>query len=284
MVWRRTRWFPGPRLVLGWAGAHRTTVQREVDRNGGREFYTAADAQGRALGCRSRPRVGCLAAGSELAGAVTAELRLGFSPAGVAVRLRNAGTGRVCAETIYRAVYGGVLDVKAVQCLRSRRPRRRPRRDATAPAKANMLGEITLVHQRCQGAAEHSEPGHWEGDLIIGTRNASAAITLVERQTRTTAILALPNGYESDLVTGALLEFFKDVPAELCRSLTWDQGREMATWRILDLWSGLPVYFCDPHSPWQRPTNENTNRLIRYWHPKGTELDKNSQADYDRTC
>ena len=270
--------------LTGRVGAHRSTVQREFARNGGRILYRAAAAQARAASCRSRPRVGRLGAGSGLALAVTAELRAGFSPAGVAVRLRAAGAGVLCAETIYRAIYGGLLELNAVQCLRSRRPRRRPRRDVATPAKANILGQITLVHQRCEAAADRSEAGHWEGDLIIGARNASAAITLVERKIRLTAVLALPDGYQSDLVTAALVDFFRTMPATLCRSLTWDQGREMASWRILGLWSGLPVYFCDPHSPWQRPTNENTNRLIRYWHPKGTELDKNSQADYDKTC
>ena len=232
--------------LAGRVGVHRSSVQREVDRNGGRDVYTVAAAEARAGRCRARPRVGILAAGSELAVAVTAELRAGFSPAGAAVRLRNGGVGRVSAERIYRAVYGGELEVSAVQCLRSRRGRRRPRRSVATPAKANVLGQITLVHQRCQGAADRSEAGHWEGDLIIGARNASAAITLVERRTRTAKILALPDGYRSDLVTGALLEFFKEVPAEMCRSVTWDQGREMATWRILDLWSGLASLLLRP--------------------------------------
>ena len=126
--------------------------------------------------------------------------------------------------------------------------------------------------------------GHWEGELIIGARNQSAALTLVERSAGLQLAYQLPNDYQADRVIEVLVRWLQDTPAEMCQSLTWDRGTEMAHWEVLANGWGLPVFFCDPHAPWQRPKNENSNRQLRFWFPKGTDLRDYSQADYDHAC
>ena len=190
----------------------------------------------------------------------------------------------MCAETIYRAVYAGrsgPLSIDACRRLVSKRRARRPRQPKTV-AKRNVLGPIRPLSTRPVAAALR-RPGHWEGDLIIGSKNRSAIVTLACRASRFTLLADLPEGHSAPEVTAALVEAFDRVPPHMRSTLTWDQGREMAAWADTEaLIEGLTIYFCDPHSPWQRPTNENTNGILRRWLPKGTDLNLHSRADLDR--
>jgi IS30 family transposase len=251
------------------AGAHRTTVAREVGRNGGRENYRAADAQRRAEAERCRPRPSRLVADAELRARVTAELALYRSPAAIAADLAAEGAARVCHESIFRSVYAGELDVKARDCLRRRRARRRGRQ-ARHASKRPGLPNIAM---RPAAVGERAEGGHWEGDLIIGAHNRSAVLSMIERVSRYALLVDLPEGYGAEALAAALVEAFELVPAGLRRSLTLDQGSEWAAWPSVAATYGLDVWFCDPHSPWQRGAIENLNGHVRFWLPRGRRLD-----------
>lgn len=197
-------------------------------------------------------------------------LKRGWSPHSVSADLAAEGT-RVCAETIYRAAYSGcALGAKAWKLPRRRRCRRRRARSGE---RASPLGTIRPLSDWPSGAADRSEPGHWEGDLIVGAANRTAAATLVERVSRHTLVVPLPHGYKAPHVAQAVTDALARQPARLVRTLTWDQGREMARWADVEAALGSEVFFCDPHSPWQRPSNEQANGLLRRWLPKGTPLD-----------
>lgn len=264
--------------MMSWAelgrrvGRHPATIAREVARHGGRDRYRAALADARATRSRRRTRPGRLGPGSELRERVTNELRAGFSPAGIAARLRHDAGPTVCTETIYTAIYRGRLDIKARECLRSRRPRRKHRQSRETPAKSHVLGDFATITERPITVNERIEPGHWEGDLIIGARNRSAAITLAERVTKFTKIIDLPNGYSAHDTLAGLVEACEQIPANLRLSITWDRGSEMANWADLATTYNLNIWFCDPHAPWQRGLNEHTNRQIRWWLPRGIDL------------
>jgi len=262
-------------------GRHPTTIGRELARNGGRDCYRAATADARAERARTRPRAGLLVTDLALRETVTADLTVGFSPAAVAARLRHAGGARVCTETIYQAVYGHQLDVRPRECLRSRRPRRRRRNRHTDIPKTHVLGEFVSIHARPPTVDARVQPGHWEGDLIIGRANQSALVTLIERVTRYTFLADLPCGYHATECLAALCETFDQIPTHLRHSLTWDRGSEMASWPLLTDAFDLPVYFADPHSPWQRGLNEHNNRQIRWWLPRGIDLGAVSRARLD---
>jgi len=261
--------------AAGWAaiarrvGRHRTTVAREVARGGGRERYGAATAQRRAERERRRPRRRRLEAPGPLRDRVTAELRLGRSPEAIWADLRAEGAeGCPCVESIYQAIYSGALDVKPSECLRSRRRRRRcaQRRNPTsAPCGANIAARPAAVNQR-------AEAGHWEVDQIIGAHNRSSMIWLTERPSRYRIPITMPDGYDAEAVLTGLIEGLDAVPAHLRRSLTFDCGSEWAHWPTLAAHYGLDVWFCDPHSPWQRGQIENLNRQARWWFPRGTDL------------
>jgi IS30 family transposase len=273
-------------VIASLLGRDPSTVTRELRRNGGRHSYRAISAQRRAVKCRRRPKIPKLVANPALARVVNKDLRAGFSPAAVSARLRRGGGATVCAETLYQALYSRTfrgLTMLAHHCLRSRRRRRRPRGYRTRlTQRPHALGSIKTIHQRPPSAIERVELGHWEGDLITGPANQSAVITLVERVTRFTILGYLPTNHHADVVRAVLTHIFADVPPELRRTLTWDRGNEMAAWPRLETDSGLAVYFCDPHSPWQRPTNEHTNRQLRYWLPKGQDLRHYSEHDLRR--
>jgi IS30 family transposase len=256
-------------------GRHRTTIAREVDRNGGRQGYRAAAAEQRATHCRRRPKMPKLLRDRRLGRVVTSELRAGYSPAGIAARLRNAGGATVSHETIYRAVYSHTfvgIGLRGQDCLRMRRRRRhhhgtpRPQRNGRNWATAK------LIDARPIGATDRSEPGHWEGDLIIGAGQRSAVITLVERVSRLTLLADLPDRRRTKEVRAALVAAFDGIPPVMRASLTWDQGVEMAQWPTLESALEMSIYLCHPHSPWERPSNEHTNRQPRYWLPKGSDL------------
>jgi IS30 family transposase len=251
-------------------GRDASTISREVGRNGGRERYRAVGAQQRADEEGKRPRPSLLIADPVLACLVRADLDEGFSPAGCAARLRRSGAGAICHETIYRSVFDGSLGVKPTECLRTRRPRRRRRRSKATTT--HVLGTFTKIADRPATVEGRVEAGHWEGDLIIGAKNASAVVTLVERTSRFTLLGDMPCGYRPDDTLACLSELFDSVPQNLRRSLTWDRGSETAGWPQLESFFAMPVYFADAHSPWQRGSNENQNRQVRFWLPKGSPL------------
>ena len=225
-----------------------------------------------------------LAADSRLRDRVVELVTKGYSPvATAALCARQPDDGMVCAETIYQAIYDGTLGLNASDCLRSRRARRKRRRTTTASRMSPLGPNLVPISDQPAEAGEGA-PGHWEGDLIIGARNQSAALTLVERSSGFQIVYALPNGYHADLVIATLVHWVQTTPAEMCAALTWDRGSETAHWEVLTNGWGLPVFFCDAHSPWQRPKNENSNRQLRFWFPKGTDLRTFSQADYDQAC
>jgi transposase, IS30 family len=247
---------------------HPATIRREVTRNGGRHGYRPVAAEARAQRCRRRPRSCRLAEPGVLRDRVTRELRAGRSPVAIALDLAVEGGDTVCVETIYRAVYDRVLDVKARDCLRWRRPRRRSRQQR-CPSSRPVLPSITA---RPTAVNERSEAGHWEIDTIIGARNRSGMIWLCERVTRYTIPVTLPAGYAASEVLAGLVEAFDTIPAHLLRSVTFDQGSEWAEWETLAATYGIKIWFCQPHSPWQRGQSENHNRQARWWFPRGTDL------------
>jgi IS30 family transposase len=188
----------------------------------------------------------------------------------------------VSTETIYQSLYvqtRGALRRDLAKCLRTGRALRRPCRKAGQ--RRNRVPDPINISERPPEAADRAVPGHWEGDLIIGKGNLSAIGTLVERTTGYTMLLYLPNGYQPEQVRDALAAKIKTLPAALRRSLTWDQGPEMRDWKAVKVAADIEIYFCDPHKPWQRGTNENTNGLLRQYFPKGTDLSVHSEADLD---
>jgi IS30 family transposase len=234
-----------------------STISREVRRNGGRNNYRAVTAQRRADKQRQRPKHYKLLTDSALAKAVTIDLSNGFSPAAVSARLRQAGGSTVATETIYQALYDKKfrgLTIRPHRCLRSRRRLRRrrlPRADISKRNHTKHLGDIRSVHDRPAAVLDRSEPGHWEGDLIVGANNRTAVITLVERTSRFTLLGHLPGRHGAHEVLASLADVFTTVPPGLRRTLTWDRGLEMCEWRQLEAMTSLDVYFCDAHAPWQ---------------------------------
>ena len=256
-------------------GRDPSTVHRELARCVGRAGYDARSAHAWACARARRVRVSKLADDPVLAAAVTERLKLRWSPHAAAADLREAGMS-LCAETIYRACYANDprsgLPAGSWDKLPRRCRRRRPRSVAQAQ-KPSPLGEYRPIADRPDDVADRTQPGHWEGDLIVGKANLTAAVTLAERTSRYTVTAALPDGYGAPQVAAAVTAALARQPAALVRSLTWDQGREMARWADIEAALGIEVFFCEPRSPWQRPTNEQTNGLLRRWLPKGTSLD-----------
>ncbi len=209
-----------------------------------------------------------------LAGEVAEGLKQGWSPHAVSADLRGAGLV-VCAETIYRACCANHRDsgLKADSYKElPRGRRRRKRRSRCEAAKRSVLGDYKPLTLRPRAAADRSGPGHWEGDLMIGANNASAVATLVERVSRHTLVVPLPDGYSADNTAAAVTAALRRQPVELVKTLTWDQGSEMARWEDIEANLNIDVFFCEPRSPWQRPSNEQTNGLLRRWLPNRTNL------------
>ena len=262
---RMVEWTPLAALV----GLHRSSVQREVDRNGGRWFYRAGPADERAARCRRRPRQRLVEADPvlrERLNHLVATTR--FSPAAAAAELAREPGRRVCAETIYQAVYAGLLDTKPAQCLRRRRTRRRGRQTR----HQNNRPRSSTIALRPETVNDRSEPGHWEADSVLGAYNRSAVVTLIERVTRYAIVVDLPNGHTAADTLAALVHALEQIPAHLRLSITFDQGSERAEHETLAATYGLKIWFCDPHSPWQRGAIEHLNGLVRYWLPRGTNL------------
>jgi len=262
-----------------------STVCREVNANGGRRRYEAWRAHRRAGHQARRPKTCRLQARPDLAGVIYASLQALWSPCQIARALREVFPDRpmmwVSHETIYRSIYvqgRGELRRELARCLRSGRAARRPQRREEHRGK---IPDMVMISERPPEVADRAVPGHWEGDLIIGKNHASAVGTLVERSTRFVILLHLPDGHGAEAVRDAMTREIIRLPAELRRSVTWDQGKEMAQHKDFTIETGVQVYFCDPHSPWQRGSNENTNGLLRQYMPKGTDLSKFSRKDLD---
>ncbi len=262
-----------------------STVSRELARNGGRDQYRACEAERAAFSRARRPKATKLGSVPELRHAVEALLQLRWSPQQIAGWLSHACRDRefhVSHETIYLSMFiqpRGTLRKQLTQYLRSRRKVRSPR----TPHAVNGQGQLRdAVHisERPAEAEDRAVPGHWEGDLLLGKGN-SAIATLVERSSRFAVLVRLPNGRTSEAVFDALKERIATIPQQLVRSLTWDQGKEMAQHAQFTLDTGLQIYVCDPSSPWQRGSNENTNGLLRQYFPKGTSLAQVTQEQLD---
>lgn len=266
-------------------GRHRATIGREVTRNGGRDAYTATTAQTRADGQRCRPKLTVFESNTVLAEHVTARLKAKDSPMTISIELARGThglTAQVSHETIYQAIYAHGrrgLDAGLHAGLHRRRRCRKHRVFGPPAPKASPLGVFNLIGLRPSEADERSEVGHFEGDLIVGSFNRSAIVTIFDRASRFNLLADLPEGHNAQATLAALVELFERVPEHLRRTLTWDQGREMAAHATLGEMVGIDVYFAEPHSPWQRPTNENGNGLLRRYVGKGTDLGVYTPAD-----
>jgi len=277
-------------------GRDKSVVSRELRRHRGADgSYVGSLANRAAAQRRARPKTPKLVANPALAATVTRRLEQGWSPGLIAAVLRaehpdtspEARMSRVSHETIYQALYvqtRGQLRADLHRCLSLKRRKRRSRPRGGQSGRPDRYAEAFTISQRPAEVADRAVPGHWEGDLILGAGNASAIGTLVERSTRFTILLHLPGSHDAESVAEAMVREMGKLPEHLRRSITWDRGSELAQYRRIQLELGLPVYFCDPHSPWQRGTNENTNRLLRHWFPKGSNLSIHTPEDLRRVA
>ncbi|WP_410617523.1 IS30 family transposase [Amycolatopsis sp. lyj-109] len=277
----------GVREIAGRLGRSPSTVSREITRNGGPDRYRAHRAEAAARERAKRPKTAKLATAggnAELRDYVQAGLRREWSPEQISARLKLESPDRpemqVSHETIYQALYvqsRGALRRELVVCLRTGRALRKPRRQAQA--RRSRIPDPVAISDRPAEAADRAVPGHWEGDLILGAANGSAIGTLVERTSRFCLLLHLPDGHDAAAVRDAMIHAIHTLPEQLKRSLTWDRGTEMARHAEITLATDLAIFFADPHSPWQRGSNENTNGLLRQYFPKSTDLSVHTAED-----
>ncbi len=263
-----------------------STVSREISRCGGRRRYRALSAHSRAGKTLERPKRGKLAGCRRLREAVEAGLLQGWSPQQISARLRLDHPVdeemRISHETIYRSLYiqsRGELRRQLTENLRTKRTKRRPRGKGLG-TRGKIKGMVP-ISERPPQVQDRAVPGHWEGDLLIGAYGRSFVATLVERQSRYVMLARLGSDGTTEHVIEALKERIGDLPRHLVLSLTWDQGKELAAHERFTKETGTEVYFCDPHSPWQRGSNENTNGLLRQYLPKGSDLAARSQVELD---
>lgn len=264
-------------------GFSRGTISREVNANRGRDSYQALRAEQRAVDNASRPKPQWWIERDWLWDLVMKRLRKRWSPEQIASRLRTEHPDDpdwwVSHESIYQAIYvqaKGALRTELIKCLRQSRPRRG--RSGRAHSSGSKIKDMINISERPAEVENRAIPGHWEGDLIIGADGASAVATLAERASRFGVLIKLDNKTATH-VAERTSSYFANAAPELVKSLTWDQGTELADHKRLAAQTGLNVYFCDPHSPWQRGTNENFNGLVRQYLPKGTDLSQYSQQD-----
>ena len=269
-------------------GRSTSTIAREVGRNGGRDRYRAWAADRRAVELARRPRASKLAVDGELRRFVIGGLEQRWSPQQIAARLKEEFPDRpemrVSHETIYQSLFvqaRGSFRRELAACLRSGRTVRQSRRATGGSARPGGIVGMINISERPAEIADRAVPGHWEGDLIMGAHNRSAIVTLVERSTRYVMLARLDGRHDAATTCAALTGIISRLPVELRRSLTWDQGREMADHAQFTIATDVAVFFCDPHSPWQRGSNENTNGLLRQYFPKGIDLSQFTQHDLD---
>jgi len=267
-------------------GRAASTVSREVHRNGGRQSYRAAAADGAAVGRRRRPKPGKLALSSALRAEVEAGLQLDWSPKQISAWLKREYSDnpqmQISHETIYVSLYvqgRGSLRAELTKHLRTRRTYRRAKNEIRRQGP-KMLPDPIMISQRPAEANDRAVPGHWEGDLLLGTPTTAIG-TLVERSTRYVMLFTLARGSRAQAVREGIAASIVKLPLSLRRSLTWDQGAEMSQHQRFTVETGVAIYFCDPGHPWQRGTNENTNGLLRQYFPKGRTLAHVTQAELD---
>ncbi len=263
-----------------------STVSREIARNGGRQRYRASEADQGAWGRARRPKPCRLALYRRLQRIVAKKLSLEWSPEQISGWLKRSYPEdeemQISHETIYRSLFvqaRGVLKKELVGHLRTRRMMRRSKKASTRGQPRGQIVDAVSIRERPAEIEDRAVPGHWEGDLLAGSNNTHIA-TLVERKSRFTMLVKV-DGKDTETVVRALKKQVRRLPRELRKSLTWDRGMEMAAHKEFSIATEVQVYFCDPQSPWQRGTNENTNRLLRQYFPKGTDLSNWSQADLD---
>ena len=266
-----------------------STVSREVARHGGRPLYRATEADRQAWESALRPKVCRLATHGKLRTIVASKLSLDWSPEQISgwlkIRYPKNESMRVSHETIYRSLFiqaRGALKKELIQHLRSKRLMRRSRHSRADGQFRGQIVDAISIRERPAEIEDRAVPGHWEGDLLSGTKNSHIA-TLVERHSRFTLLVKVPSK-DTATVVAALSRHVRRLPASLRRSLTWDRGLEMAKHKSFTVATNVKVYFCDPQSPWQRGTNENTNGLLRQYFPRKTDLSGYSQSDLDKVA
>lgn len=274
------------RTIGSWLGRPASTVGREVARNGGRVRYRACSAEEHAWDQALRPKTCLLAQDQQLRDLVAEKLAWDWSPeqiAGWFARTRQQRDGRyVSHETIYRSLFiqaRGVLKKELTRHLRTQRRMRRPVKATTAGQARGQIPEAVPISQRPATATDRAVPGSWEGDLLVGTKDSQIA-TLVERRSRYLMLVCTPSK-DAPTVTRRLTRQVQHLPDQMMHSLTWDRGTELAEHKQFTVATDVAVYFADPQAPWQRGTNENTNRLLRQYFPKGADLSGYTQADLD---
>jgi IS30 family transposase len=273
-------------LALGRAPS---TISREIGRNGGSGRYRAAVADKRAWKQALRPKVCKLAVHARLRQAVAAKLERDWSPQQIAGWLKrkhpDTEARRVSHETIYRSLYvqaRGLLKQELMAHLRSQRRFRRSRHATQKTGERGQIGNAISISERPAFVEDRAVPGHWEGDLLCGSKNSNI-VTLVERHSRYVMLAKVPSRDTQTVIT-ALIKQARKLPDELYKSLTWDRGKELADHQRFTMETDIAVYFCDPQSPWQRGSNENTNRLLRQYFPRGTDLAPHTQAHLNKVA
>ncbi len=276
------------RQIAAGIGRSPSTVCREVNNNGGRRRYRAATADRAALRRALRPKRAKLAQCPRLRRVVEAKLEQLWSPeqisAWLAIEYPDDAEMRVSHETIYQSLFvqgRGALRHELHSCLRSGRAMRRAKAYTKGNVGQGQISDMVMISERPAEIEDRAVPGHWEGDLIFGTKMTAIA-TLVERHSRYVILLKLPNGHGATAVRTAMAKRILTLPDQLRRSITWDQGKEMAEHAQFTVDTGVQIYFCDPKSPWQRGSNESTNRLLRQYLPKKTDLSQPSQHELDK--
>jgi len=271
------------RSIAGLLKRAPSTISREIDRNGGQESYRAGDADQAAWSRSHRPKDCKLACNPTLARIVAGKLQCQWSPEQIAGWLKYTYPGnkdyQVSHETIYRSLFiqaRGALKKELLEHLRRTRVMRRSRHHTQKTANHGRITDTVSISERPAAVEDRAVPGHWEGDLLFGDRNSQIA-TLVERHTRYVMLVKVASK-DTETVINALIKNARQLPQELYQSLTWDRGKEMADHQRFTLATDISVYFCDPHSPWQRGSNENTNGLLRQYFPKGVDISDYSQA------
>lgn len=271
------------RSIAASLGRAPSTISRELSRNGGQECYRASQAEQAAWDRAGRPKTCKLVENRTLAHLVASKLRALWSPQQIAGWLKHAYPGdehnQVSHETIYRSLFiqaRGALKKELLAHLRCTRVMRRSRHHTQKTDDHGRILDTVSISERPASAEDRAVPGHWEGDLLCGSKSSQIA-TLVERQTRYVMLVKVPKK-DSETVINALIKHARKLPQELYRSLTWDRGSEMADHKRFTLATDIQVYFCDPQNPWQRGSNENTNGLLRQYFPKGTDISVYSQA------